>query len=351
MGLSGAATTTITSTPSTSLLTVTGGQSPSSSIQGFTLRGGHADYGGGLHLVGSGFTVTDCVFTLNTGVISGGGVYAEDATLVAQDTTFFDNAANTQGGGIAAFDTTLTVTGGSIEANLSLGAGAGLVLSNASAGGPSLIQGVLFHGNQADQDGGGALLERAVVEVLHNTFSSNSANDDGGGLYMLNASPGTDLHNNVFVDNEADESSAIQVFGTGPTVRSNTIVSGLATGSEPAAVQAGLSRFRHNIVAYEAGWGVDNGSPSGTIQYNDVTQSGVQNWHTDITGTAGNVDVDPAFVNYSSTTAVPPWDFTLSPTSPLLDAGDPTESDPDGSVIQLGAFGGPDGDWVPQQAP
>jgi hypothetical protein len=57
----------------------------------------------------------------------------------------------------------------------------------------------------------------------------------------------------------------------------------------------------------------------------------------------GNLAVAPLF-------AAPDLeDYRLAPDSPGIDAGDPSPAfnDPDGSPNDIGAFGGPDGDWVP----
>lgn len=51
---------------------------------------------------------------------------------------------------------------------------------------------------------------------------------------------------------------------------------------------------------------------------------------TDPTGTDGNVSVDPGFYDA----------WHLDSTSALVDAGDPSVLDPDGSASDIGAFGG-----------
>jgi hypothetical protein len=53
------------------------------------------------------------------------------------------------------------------------------------------------------------------------------------------------------------------------------------------------------------------------------------------------VDEDCAFVDPLA------GDFRLTDDSPCRDAGDPDATDPDGSRADIGAFGGPDGDWIP----
>lgn len=68
--------------------------------------------------------------------------------------------------------------------------------------------------------------------------------------------------------------------------------------------------------------------------------------YTNPAGTDGNLSQDPEFADTSSTDPAD-WDYTLAPGSPMLDAGAPTILDTDGTRSDLGAFGGPHGDWSP----
>lgn len=63
----------------------------------------------------------------------------------------------------------------------------------------------------------------------------------------------------------------------------------------------------------------------------------------DIDGWEGNQTADPAYVNHSGDASG--WDLHLASGSPLIDAGDPAESDADGSRADVGAYGGPGGEW------
>ncbi len=59
----------------------------------------------------------------------------------------------------------------------------------------------------------------------------------------------------------------------------------------------------------------------------------------DPTGFDGNVSVDPELLDVSSPDPAD-WDLHLAPTSPMLDAGDPAVADPDGSLSDIGIYGG-----------
>ena len=55
------------------------------------------------------------------------------------------------------------------------------------------------------------------------------------------------------------------------------------------------------------------------------------------------MDSDPRFLDPASD------DYRLAGGSPCRDSGDPdpVHADPDGSRNDLGAFGGPQGEWIP----
>ena len=46
---------------------------------------------------------------------------------------------------------------------------------------------------------------------------------------------------------------------------------------------------------------------------------------------SGLIEVNPLFVNLET------WDFSYEENSPCIDTGDPTETDPDGSIRDIGA--------------
>jgi len=58
----------------------------------------------------------------------------------------------------------------------------------------------------------------------------------------------------------------------------------------------------------------------------------------------GNQAADPLYVDATNPDASR-WDLHLQSGSPLIDAGEPGPCDPDGSACDIGAYGGPGGDW------
>ena len=57
-------------------------------------------------------------------------------------------------------------------------------------------------------------------------------------------------------------------------------------------------------------------------------------------GSDGNIDEDPGYASTSGSPSA--WDLSLSSGSALIDAGDPAIEDSDGSVSDIGAYGGPE---------
>ena len=81
-------------------------------------------------------------------------------------------------------------------------------------------------------------------------------------------------------------------------------------------------------------WATDI-NPNFSISYNDVWNNNAGNYKDlpDLTEQNGNLSVDPLFENQT--------DFYLKPNSPLIDKGNPLLTDPDGSVSDIGIYGGP----------
>ncbi|MDO9280468.1 MAG: hypothetical protein Q7U06_01065, partial [Pseudomonadota bacterium] len=84
------------------------------------------------------------------------------------------------------------------------------------------------------------------------------------------------------------------------------------------------------------------------LTYNNVYGNGYDYYSvTDPTGTDGNLQVDPGFNAYTDDSDAVGDDLSLTRRSAMTDAGNPDAAydDTDGSVNDIGCFGGPGGSW------
>ena len=107
--------------------------------------------------------------------------------------------------------------------------------------------------------------------------------------------------------------------------------------SFPAAAVMDLEHGWPYTFTYSLHWG---NSGTGASAY----LSGGDDVGTDILGNNGNITADPAYASVSTIEAVG-WDLSPGSGSGLVDAGDPSILDVDGSVSDIGATGGPEAAW------
>lgn len=98
----------------------------------------------------------------------------------------------------------------------------------------------------------------------------------------------------------------------------------------------------NNIIVHHDGYGVTNSNLSTTMDYNDFWDNGDKDFRG-ITPGIGHLTEDPKFVGAFY------WNLQLTSDSPCHDAGNPDSrfNDIDGSRNDMGAFGGPLGEWEP----
>jgi hypothetical protein len=262
--------------------------------------------GGGLYVYGGAPTITHLVARENGsrgggydgfGWGYGGGAYLEATDAVLDNVDVVDCGAGDAGGGLALIDTTASVTNVRVHSsNAEILGGGGVYVDG---GAPTftnlrLTENGVGSGFGYEPDGGGIYVTGDATPTFTNVLVSGSWSRDGtGAIYVDSGTP-------LFVN-------AVVTDSTGATAA----VSGAAT-------------FRYSDV-----WG---NTPADFAD-------------TDPTGTDGNLSVDPDLLGD---------DGHLAATSPLVDAGDPTLVDPDGSPADIGPFGGPgaagwdlDGDGFP----
>jgi predicted outer membrane repeat protein len=176
-------------------------------LDGFVVSYGQAATdGGGMYVVQSAVTVSNCRFDHNAAGTSGGGMYLQDCSdqVVVQDTTFAQNSA-TDGGGVSIvrgeptirrctfFQNSAADYGGGLDCFFCLSPirrcrfeantadyGGGLAGGNATMN----VVTCVFFDNQAVR-GGGVNFNTGGTHALRNcTFYGNTATGEGGGIYM-----------------------------------------------------------------------------------------------------------------------------------------------------------------------
>lgn len=260
--------------------------------------------------------ITDTVFRGNgtpRALLNGGAIHVTSSVAVPvtlTDVTFDQIVASDDGGAIFARGVDLTCTRCTFD-----GTEGGIGGAIYAEDGNLAVTDSLFCGAQANS--GGAIYGDGGGTLHANRFVESTASLDGGALY---ANGGTwDITNNHFLGNGG--SAAIQGSGTSHLDIVNNLF---------------LDGF---------GFGIDIGGGSSL-------DSGRYNWFHDNNGTIQGDTLDGTNTLIGDPLLVD-WDNghcdsdQLIPTpilSPLLDAGDPTIFDPDGSISDVGAFGGPDAD-------
>lgn len=173
------------------------------------------------------------------------------------------------------------------------------------------------------------------VEIIRNIIANNSSTNNAGGIGCLSASPF--ISNNIIVNNEGGYAGAISLKnGSAPIIENNTIANN-ASQNSAIFIFNSSPVIRNSIIR-------DNGNIFNIIGgCVDVTYSCVSGGYAGV----GNIDADPMFVNpscgngtaYDGLSA----DWHLAANSPCINAGNPAAqfNDPDGSINDMGAFGGP----------
>lgn len=136
-----------------------GGEDQSARLEGFTIRNGYSESGGGILCEdGSSPKIIDCIITEN-GAITGGGIACDSSGPHVARCFIQGNTAEERGGGIFCSDTS-----------------------------SPLIVNCTISGNTG-HTGGGVYNEEATLTIAHCTLSGNIASSDGGGFYTDKSYP------------------------------------------------------------------------------------------------------------------------------------------------------------------
>lgn len=287
-------------------------------------------------------TIEDSTFEHNVSRNGwGGGILQYGGVLSVVRTTFVDNVA---GAGSGAFELSgasfLRLEDSTIEHNTSTALGAGVVVYNTDQ---AEIVRSTFTGNQTENQGAGLMVLGTVnaVELAGSTFCDNTSAGAGGALYLASyGSLDASVHHNVFVGNRAGGGgAAVGIADAHVDFAQNTIVDS-TTDDDRGAIWvdvSGVAALTNNVLVNNVGAAaaVDPGGvldPAYTLLWgNDRDLVGIANSEI--------VEADPGFVAYIGSDCSS--DLRPATGSAMIDAGDPTRLDDDGSRSDLGAYGGP----------
>ncbi|MEQ1565444.1 MAG: MopE-related protein [Myxococcota bacterium] len=270
-----------------------------------------------------------------------------------------DDPGHVVGGGVLVLgDTTLSRV--CVDGNTAARGGGVAVMA-----GHAFVDQVKFAGNSASDWGGGLYAQYpATVDLWADTFVANHAEADGGGGGLRVQGATAWVANTVFAGNTCAKHGCGAATGTyadelevwhAPTLdldqvtfhaNESVVVTG-ATGQAIFGESATLSL--HNVlitghpvraVTFDTIAGPDAFTPVVTRAF--VGYADNAGW--DETFEAWQVDRIGDRVTYAQvdpTLSTSAWDLRLDARSGFVDAGDPAVLDLDGSVSDLGAFGGP----------
>ncbi|HSG26988.1 MAG TPA: C1 family peptidase, partial [Candidatus Krumholzibacterium sp.] len=301
-----------------------------SSVSQFSGGGAIACYSGTVTIEGN-------LITGNTAQ-SGGGIYLYQATATITGNTIsgcypnIEYTGTRNGGAIYAYHADLTMGGNTISGNTGYREGGGvyLKLSPLSSVGDSI------YGNSATSNGGAVFGEHSLIDMSLASILDNYATSSGGGIYQKSAE--MNITNSVLAMNSSSAlAGGIYADSCWGDWTNNTL-------DRNTSLYAGGNVFLTNAVDVDVRNSIfTGGSPNGfqattpnnlVFQYNDSYGNTPADLVTVVPDTT-NFSRDPWYADTAS------MDYQLGMHSGGLDTGDPSGTDPDGSICDVGAFGGP----------
>ncbi len=278
-----------------SVVTFKNGEDSTALLTGFTITNGFSDtFPGGIYCDNSSPRLENLMVIENIGGDGGGIGFGFNSNSRIKNVTIQDNDAILKGGGIiCGVNSNISLQNVEIKYNSAPeGGGIWIFISNPKLNNVKII------GNKAFYWGGGIYcIDHSSPSLVNVTVTENTAIDStGGGIYCISSNP--NLINSILWNNSPNEI----YFFKGP------------------------------------------GSSSITVSYSDIQggEAGIETSDKDfVYWLNDNIDTNPLFVNAEQ------GDVHLRLSSPCIDAGnpDPQYNDADGSRNDMGAYGGPNGDW------
>jgi len=175
---------------------------PNSSISGFTLNNGSADYGGAVEIRNSeSFVITNTIISSNTAELRGGGIFISNSPSAS-----ISNSIITDNVGYSTY--TVDAYGYLIPA--ATGYGGGISVSSSDA---VEISDVTFSGNQVYKDGGAIdILNSNSVSISNSNITRNrSTAKKGGGIAIQRSDSLTLSDSRISLNSASREGGGIHV--------------------------------------------------------------------------------------------------------------------------------------------
>ncbi|MCP4921733.1 MAG: OmpA family protein [Proteobacteria bacterium] len=329
-------------------------------LSGSSFTSNEAESGGAILAddIGDTLDISDADFSSNTALSDDGGAIHVDgeADLSVESCSFDGNESDLGSGGAIAFapGTTawdLSVEDSTFDSNVASDDGGAIYVLD---GDDIVLREVEILRNEA-ADGGGLYVSGAdEVSVTRSLFFANEAEDGAAAVETLTVDDAA-WTNNVFGENFADNDASALMFEDGsgvPYVANNTFYGqdGGTTANGAAIWVSGMGvEFVNNLA-------LENDTPY-AVYCADTDVDGLSDFfhnamydnHSDYDGcddpedTDGNLDdEDPDLRTLVIDGDETNDDLHLDLGSPCIDAGQTSVFDVDGSVSDIGAYGGPD---------
>ncbi|MAE29761.1 MAG: hypothetical protein CMJ87_12405 [Planctomycetes bacterium] len=322
----GAANTVVDAGGQATVVSFVAGEGPGAVLDGFTLTGGQATYGGGIRIVGASPTIRNCQVLGNRADQRGGGLSLRNGgnpQIVRCD--FKHNLAATgAGGGLYLDGSSALLEDCELVGNQAAGRGGGIYAENQAA---PVIANTLLRGNRAGLDGGAFCLNGGQATLRNCELLENTAVGDGGGIHAHNGGTLTVEHSLVALgEAELGSGGGICLTSSSGTFTHVTVADNLAgtNGGGLLGKNSAQAAILNSIFWGNGPGEIVPGNGTFTVSYTDVEGG----W-----AGAGNMGLNPLFWDRTI------GDYHLGFGSPCIDAGDPASPpDDDGSLPDLGAY-------------
>lgn len=288
---------------------VSGADAATSTLDGFTIKGGNADdingsitvnsntisqsYGSGIFVSNTNgvvFNISNCTISTNKGLVCGGGMYVGFSAATITNCVFSTNIAirpSNGGGAIYNSYSALTITGCIFSGNSVPGVlyddayYDGGAIANIGPSASSKLINCVFTDNYAPYFGGCIYNKQGSSSVINCTFYDNNAG--GGSVIMNEYGASANVENSIVYNNGSISQNSMLYYNSGiaPTVKYSIVQGGYSGGTniinaEPQFLNAA------NPVGSDGIWGTADdglalltGSPAVNAGNNDSIPEGI----------------------------------------------------------------------------